>query len=140
MAGPTSKEIRDHLWSSFLGFKWDNHGTSRISLWQKIEKASALSLEAETTITFLSGSLNNVQRTNAAVIQDLPTPRNAWICNLLGPFCKYSAIQSCALVGGGNVKCVQTAVRKYLKSSCSCFSIFSCVFFKLYSRSLLSVL
>ena len=89
-----------------------------------MEKLSALSLDADTTMIFLSGLLNSVQRTKAAVIQDLPTPRNAWIWSRFGPCCRYSAIHNCALVGAGRLRCVHTAVRKYLKSSCNLDSIF----------------
>ena len=49
---------------------------------------SARSLDAEIIIIFFSALLKRVQRTKAPVIQDFPTPRNAWICKRLGPCCK----------------------------------------------------
>ena len=88
-----------------------------ISFWQKIEKLSALSLDADITMIFLSGSLNNTHNTKAAVIQDLPTPLKALICNRFGPCCKYSAIANCALVGLGRLSSCHTNERKTLKSS-----------------------
>ena len=45
-------------------------------------------LDADIIIIFFSESLNSVHKTKAPVIQDLPTPRKAWICNLFGPCCK----------------------------------------------------
>ena len=44
--------------------------------------------DAEIIMTFLSGSLNSVHNTNAPVIHDLPTPRNACTCKRFGPFCR----------------------------------------------------
>ena len=46
---------------------------------------SARSLEAEMIMIFFSLLLKRVHNTKAPVIQDLPTPRKAWICKRLGP-------------------------------------------------------
>ena len=81
----TSNDILDQRASSFVGCRWFNHFVSTISFCKKIDILSALSLDAEMIIIFFSLSLNNVHKTKPAVIQDLPTPRNAWICKRLGP-------------------------------------------------------
>jgi hypothetical protein len=59
-----------------------------ISFCKKIDMLSARSLDADMIIIFFSGSLKSVHKTKAPVIQDLPTPLKAWICNLFGPFCR----------------------------------------------------
>ena len=56
-----------------------------ISFCRKMDMLSARSFDADIIIIFFSLSLNSVHNTKAPVIQDLPTPRKAWICNLFGP-------------------------------------------------------
>ena len=84
----TSKLILDHLLSSDLGWRCFNQGVSMMSFCRKIDMLSARSFDAEIIMTFLSASLNSVHNTNAPVIHDLPTPRNACTCKRFGPFCR----------------------------------------------------
>ena len=63
-------------------------GISLINLLTNVEKASARSLDADTTRIFNWGLFRISQQTNAEVIQDLPTPRKASMTDRLGPFCR----------------------------------------------------
>ena len=54
LAGPTSKLILESLCPS-RGISSSRMGISLINLWVKVEKSSALTLEAETTKHLMSG-------------------------------------------------------------------------------------
>ena len=71
----------------------------------------------------MSLSFQSTHSTKAAAIQLLPSPRNAWICRRFGPFCRYPAMASCALVGLGRSNYFQTRERNKGKESKSCSSM-----------------
>ena len=123
----TSKAILLNRWFSD-GCRCCRAGMSCIRRNVKVEKSSDLFLLADTTSMFFVWSSSSWWTTNADVIQLLPHPRNAWITERRGPFCKYKAMSYCNGVGSGRLRCRHTRHRKFLKSR-SCGGISWCFFF-----------